>query len=107
MFRKLKKIFRSMDSYEISLEELKNKQINGAEIIDVRSEQEYAEGHIDGAINIPEYKINLNITNVLKNKNKEIVLYCQSGHRGKNAYKKLAKLGYKNVYNLYGGLDDI
>ena len=38
--------------------------------------------------------------------NKEIVLYCQSGERSLQAYKKLIKLQYKNVYNLYRGIDN-
>ena len=101
------KIFsRNMDFYEISMQELEKKQKNGAVIIDVRSSQEYDEGHINNAINIPYYEIKKNVNNVLKNKNQEIVLYCQTGFRSKQAYKKLIKLEYKNVYNLYGGLDN-
>lgn len=101
------KIFsRNMDFYEISMQELEEKQKNGAVIIDVRSSQEYDEGHINNAINIPYYEIKKNVNNVLKNKNQEIVLYCQTGFRSKQAYKKLIKLEYKNVYNLYGGLDN-
>ena len=100
------KIFsRNMDFYEISMQELEEKQKNGAVIIDVRSSQEYDEGHINNAINIPKYEIKKNVNNVLKNKNQEIVLYCQTGFRSKQAYKKLIKLEYKNVYNLFGGLE--
>lgn len=100
------KIFsRNMDFYEISMQELEEKQKNGAVIIDVRSSQEYDEGHINNAINIPYYEIKKNVNNVLKNKNQEIVLYCQTGFRSKQAYKKLIKLEYKNVYNLFGGLE--
>ena len=112
MFYKLKRkilyrFFRNMESYDITMQELKNKQTNGAIIIDVRSSQEYEEGHICGAINIPEYEINCKIDKVLPNKEKEVVLYCSSGIRSKDAYKKLVKLGYKKVYNLYGGLDEL
>lgn len=97
---------RNMELYEISMHELEEKQKNGAVIVDVRSSQEYNEGHINEAINIPYYEIKKNVNNVLKNKNQEIVLYCQTGFRSKQAYKKLIKLEYKNVYNLYGGLDN-
>ena len=101
------KIFnRNLEFYEISMQELEEKQKNGAVIVDVRSSQEYNEGHISEAINIPYYEIKKNVNNVLKNKNQEIVLYCQTGFRSKQAYKKLIKLEYKNVYNLYGGLDN-
>ena len=104
---KLKKRFcRHMELYDITMHDLKNKQNNGAIVVDVRSSQEFKEGHIEGAINIPEYKINCNINKVLKDKEIEIVLYCSSGIRSKDAYKKLNKLGYKNVYNLYGGLEE-
>jgi len=102
----LYRFFRNMEVYDITMQELKNKQSNGAIIVDVRSSQEYDEGHICGAINIPEYKINCKIDKILLNKENEIVLYCSSGIRSKDAYKKLIKLGYKNVCNLYGGLEN-
>ena len=95
-----------MEFYEISMQDLEEKQKNGAVIVDVRSSQEYNEGHINEAINIPYYEIKKNVNNVLKNKKQEIVLYCQTGFRSKQAYKKLIKLEYKKVYNLYGGLDN-
>ena len=101
-----KKIFRNINEYDITYDELKSKQLNGAQIIDVRSTQEYEEGHIQGAINIPEYKINENVEKILKNKNEEIVVYCSSGSRSIKAYKKLSKFGYKNIFNLYGGTDN-
>ena len=97
---------RNMEYYEINIEELKEKQKNGAEIVDVRSSQEYAEGHFKGAINIPYYQINKNVYNILKDKQQEIVLYCEAGVRSKQAYKKLLKLQYKNVYSLYKGLEN-
>ena len=91
---------------QINLFELKKKKLEGAVIIDVRSEQEYSEGHIEGAINMPDYKINNSIENILVDKEKEIVVYCQMGSRSKKVYKKLISMNYKNVYNLYGGLDN-
>lgn len=111
MIKKLKNIiiksfFRNMESYEIDIEELKEKQRYGAEIVDVRSSQEYNEGHLKGAINIPYYSISNSVDNILKDKEQEIVLYCEAGSRSKKAYKKLVKLHYTNVYNLYGGLDN-
>ncbi len=108
MFKLIKdKIFnRNMEFYEISMQELEEKQKKGAVIVDVRSSQEYDEGHINKAINIPYYEIKKNVNNELNNKNQEIVLYCQTGFRSKQAYKKLIKLEYKKVYNLYGGLDN-
>ncbi len=104
---KLKKIlFRHMEEYDITLEELKEKQLNGAEIIDVRSVREYSESHIEGSINVPEYEIDEKFENMIKNKNKPIIVYCASGFRSIKAYKKLKKMGYIRVYNLYGGLEN-
>lgn len=104
---KLKKhLFRHMGEYDVTLEELKTKQLEGAEIIDVRNHREYEEGHIEGSINIPEYEIDESFKNVVKNQDKPIVVYCSSGFRSTKAYKKLKKLGYCKVYNLYGGLEN-
>ena len=101
-----RKLFRHMETYDITLDELMEKQMNGAEIIDVRNEREYSESHIMGSINVPEYQINESFVRIVPNKNKEIVLYCSSGFRSTNAYRKLRCLGYRNVWNLYGGLEN-
>lgn len=77
----------------------------GAILIDVRSPQEYAEGHLDGAICIPEYDIQNEIAKKGIDKNQKIVLYCDSGGRSKKAQKKLEKMGYSAVYNLYKGIE--
>ncbi|CDA31204.1 rhodanese domain-containing protein [Clostridium sp. CAG:492] len=69
-------------------------------IVDVRSEQEFKEGHINGAINIPLYKVKSDFQKKVKNKNEYIVLYCTSGIRSKKAQNILISMGYTNVYNL-------
>ena len=109
MINKIKSIIkkkwnREMDENDIGLEELKQLQKEGAVIIDVRSPQEYREGHIDGAISIPEYDIKKEAEKRIINKNKDIVVYCSSGGRSKKVQKQLKKLGYNQVYNLYNGL---
>lgn len=106
MFKIFKRVFRHLDKFDVDMDELNIKKDNGAKIVDVRSPQEYEEGHIDGAINIPLYEINNKFDEIINDKNQEIVLYCLSGQRSKNAYKKLVKLGYSNVFNLYGGLEN-
>lgn len=108
MLNKLKhlikrKFYRGMNQFDVNIEELKNKQREGAIILDVRSPQEYKEGHLDSAILIPEYEINSRVENELKNKNDIIVVYCSSGIRSKRVQEKLKNKGYKNVYNLYNG----
>lgn len=79
--------------------------INDFFIIDVRSKKEYQEGHINGAINIPLFSIKKNIDKI--NKDKKILVYCQSGTRSQKALVILKELGFENVYNLKGGLDNI
>lgn len=109
MIDKIKRIIkkkwnREIDEKDIGLEDLKKLQEEGAMIVDVRSPQEYREGHIDGAISIPEYEIKKEAENRLVDKEKNIVVYCSSGGRSKKAQKLLKKLGYSHVYNLYNGL---
>ena len=76
-------------------------------LLDVRSEQEYKEGHLDGSINIPVYDINEEIEKVIPNRNNPIIVYCQSGSRSRKAVNILSKKGYEELYNIEGGLDNI
>lgn len=69
-------------------------------LIDVRSKQEYKEGHLDGSINIPLFDIKRDIINYVKDKKKVIVVYCDAGIRSLKAQKVLNAQGYTNVYNL-------
>lgn len=101
-----KKLYRSMEENDITMEELIKMQKSGAKLIDVRSKQEYNEGHLDGAINIPEYELKSYFNNSSIDKSKMMVVYCISGYRSKRACIKLNKMGYSNVYNLRGGLEE-
>ncbi len=65
-------------------------------VVDVRDPQEFKTGHIPGAINIPSEEF-ASKSGIL-DKQKKIVVYCNSGGRSYNAYRKLMKLGYKNIY---------
>ena len=76
-------------------------------IIDVRNRREFKEKHINGAINIPFPEVKKNIEKYIKNKNNKILIYCQSGIRSKKAVGIVEELGYKEVYNLKGGLENI
>lgn len=82
------------------LEEMKKQ---GVIIIDVRSLQEFKEGHIEGAISIPEYEIRNKIKKELPNLEQTIIVYCGTGHRSKRAQKILERMGYSQVYNLVNG----
>lgn len=97
--------YRTMQTGEITSEELKNKVAQGAILLDVRSEQEYKEGHLQGAINIPDFEIAKRVQKEIQKKNQQIVLYCQYGGRSQKVMKTMRNMGYTNVYNLYGGLD--
>lgn len=74
-------------------------------IIDVRSPQEFEEGHINGAILIPEYEIFIKSKGMLLDKSQKIFLYCNTGVRSEKAKKILKKQGYSNVYNMCRKLD--
>lgn len=74
-------------------------------ILDVRTEEEFAAGHIEGAVLIPDYDIDKKAESVLKDKGQLILVYCRSGRRSKNAASKLVTLGYTNVKE-FGGIID-
>ena len=78
------------------LQDLLKKDGAGVTVVDVRDPQEYKEGHIPGAINIPSEVFAAKSDTL--DKEKKIVVYCNSGGRSYNAYRKLMKLGYENIY---------
>ena len=90
---------------EITYDKLLEKVKEGAVLIDVRTRQEFLEGHLDGAILIPYYEIESKIKGVVPNKNKKIIVYCKNGGRSQKAYSSLKRLGYSEVYNLKGGIE--
>ena len=80
---------------------LKNKEL----LLDVREEYEYQDGHIKGAINLPLREI-LEKKDALP-KDKDIYVYCRSGHRSADAVNFLKSLGFEKVHNIEGGFIDI
>ena len=74
-------------------------------ILDVRTPEEFAERHIEGAILIPDYEIGEKAESILTDKDQLILVYCRSGRRSKNAASELAKLGYTNIKE-FGGITD-
>ena len=73
-------------------------------IVDVRTEEEYAQGHIPGAVNIPNESITDTKPEQLPDQKQKLLVYCRSGNRSKQASEKLAALGYSNVYE-FGGIN--
>ena len=74
-------------------------------ILDVRRADEFAEGHIPGAINIANEDIKSSEPKELQDKEQTIYVYCRSGNRSKQAATKLAAMGYANIVE-FGGIID-
>ena len=73
-------------------------------ILDVRTEQEFAAGHIPGAILVPNETIGTKDIPQLPDKDQMIMVYCRSGNRSKQASGKLVQLGYTNIVE-FGGIN--
>ena len=73
-------------------------------ILDVRTQEEYASGHIPGAICIPNETIGTDPIEELPDKDQLILVYCRSGNRSKQAAGKLADQGYTNIVE-FGGIN--
>ena len=80
---------------------VKNKEF----LLDVREDYEYQDGHIKGAVNLPLREI-LEKKDILP-KDKDIYVYCRSGHRSADAVNFLKSLGFEKVHNIEGGFIDI
>ena len=74
-------------------------------ILDVRRADEFAAGHIPGAINVANESIGTDEIPELPDKDQLIMVYCRSGRRSKEASEKLVKLGYTNIVEFGGILD--
>ena len=73
-------------------------------ILDVRTQEEYEEGHVVEAMCIPNETIDDTVTEQLPDKDQLILVYCRSGNRSQQASKKLADLGYTNIQE-FGGIN--
>lgn len=80
------------------------KDESGYLIVDVRTPEEFAEGHIPGAINVPNEEIGIEMPDALPDKDQLLLVYCRRGNRSKEASQKLADMGYTNVYE-FGGIE--
>jgi molybdopterin/thiamine biosynthesis adenylyltransferase/rhodanese-related sulfurtransferase len=77
-----------------------------AAVVDVRERDEWAEGHIPGAVHIPRGSLESRIEGVVPDRSQTVVVYCGSGSRSAFAAKTLEELGYGNVLSLAGGFTD-
>ena len=81
------------------VQEYKNSE--GAVLLDVRSPQEYREGHIPGSKNVPLQQLD-KVEEVTENKDSILYVYCHSGARSRQAVSFLKHMGYTNVHNIGG-----
>lgn len=72
-------------------------------ILDVRTKDEYAEGHIKDAVSLPVAEVELEAEYVLEDKGQTVLVYCRSGVKSRIASQQLVELGYTNVYE-FGGI---
>ena len=76
-----------------------------AVVLDVRTAEEYREKHIPKAVLLPLAEVKEKAAVVLPDKNAEILVYCRSGNRSRQAGVLLAEMGYTSVYD-FGGIQD-
>lgn len=88
----------------ITMAEVQELLAKGAQLIDVRSPQEYEERHLAGAVNIPYMDIHAIAGNFIKDKQTDVIVYCTTGKRSSQAKRSLDYLGYEHVHYL-GGVD--
>ena len=74
-------------------------------LLDVRTDEEFREGHISGAILIPDYEIAVRAESEFPDKDVIILVYCRSGRRSALAAQALSDMGYSNIFD-FGGIID-
>lgn len=91
---------------EIKPKEMYESIKNGDEavILDVRTREEFDEGYIKGAINLPIDKLMDEIAKTVSDKQAKVYVYCHSGARSEAVVEYMVKLGYKNVFNMINGI---
>ncbi len=89
----------TVQATKIDCNTMKEKIVEGAYLIDVRTKEEYKNGTIEFAINIPLDELD-NVASTIPSKDTPVIVFCQSGTRSKKAAQKLLDLGYLEVYDL-------
>ena len=88
---------------EIGVADTLNRIASGANLIDVREDNEWTESHAKGAAHIGRGVIERDIVGKFPDKNTELILYCGGGFRSALAADNLQKMGYRNVFSMSGG----
>lgn len=91
---------------EYSIEDLQYKMSHNQDfiLIDIREDHEWLTGHIPSAIHLKRGNLTTEISQIVPDKNQEIILYCAIGFRSALSALELENIGYTNVYSLYGGI---
>lgn len=91
---------------EYSIEDLQYKMVHNQDfiLIDIREDHEWLTGHIPSAIHLKRGNLTTEISQIVPDKNQEIILYCAIGFRSALSALELENIGYTNVYSLYGGI---
>lgn len=87
---------------QVTPEQAREKQQEGAVLLDVREPEEWREGHVPDAVHIPLGSLGARYREL--DPSREIVTVCRSGHRSTTALKILQKAGFSRVHNLTGGM---
>lgn len=90
----------------INAQRLKELQSQGIEIIDIRTNGEYQDGHIPGVPNIDFMSSDFDGLISKKDKEKPLIIHCASGGRSKRASEKLLALGFSKIYDYSDGFSD-
>lgn len=90
--------FNQPQMYSLECPEAREMVANGAQLVDVRSAQEFAMGAIPGSLNVPLQAIHLAEQHL--DKNRPVIVYCASGMRSSQAHGMLCQLGFDAVHNL-------
>jgi phage shock protein E len=102
-------LFLLMRMSLVSAEKARQLLAEGALLIDVRSPEEYAGGHLPGAINLPVGALRTELPHRVADRNQILLLHCLSGGRSGMAVQQLKRMGYVHVFNLgsYGRAENI
>lgn len=108
-FRNMWKTINVCKKNKRNIKEVNFNEINLNEyiIIDVRSRREFKEEHLNGSINIPLPEVKRKVQIYVPDKQIKILVCCEYGGRSARAVEILEEQGYKEVYNLKGGLENI
>ncbi len=98
----LRRLFTRQPVPEVTPEEARRRQQAGALIVDVREPEEWRAGHIPGAVHVPLGELGARLHEL--DAERELILVCRSGNRSARATVLLQQAGFRQVYNLAGGL---